>query len=149
MVLTTASIAAVASLALTHFATGQSTSNQLGKVAFPTSCKPAAQAQFNCEASCQAEANLTCDPPSLDVRCDPGELSVQCEGTCNVDAYCEGSATVGVACEAECQGECTGTCSGTCKGTCEGTCMGATDEGGRCDGTCMGTCTGECSANLH
>jgi tetratricopeptide (TPR) repeat protein len=47
LALTTVSIAAMASLALTHFATGQSTTNQLGKVAFPTSCKPAAQAQFN------------------------------------------------------------------------------------------------------
>ena len=47
LALTTASIAAVASLAVSHFATGQSNSNQLGKVVFQTSCKPAAQAQFN------------------------------------------------------------------------------------------------------
>lgn len=116
-------------------------------VIVPPVCTVDAQAQFDCEASCQAEAELTCDPPELDVRCDPGELSVQCEGSCNVNAYCEGSATVAVDCAAKCEGECTGTCSGTCKGTCEGMCNGTTGEGGRCDGTCTGTCTGECSTD--
>jgi Tfp pilus assembly protein PilF len=47
LVLTAVSIAGAASLAFTHFATGQTTGNQLGKVTFETSCKPAAKAQFN------------------------------------------------------------------------------------------------------
>ena len=45
--LATASAAALASLAVAHFATGQTQDNQLGKVSFQTSCTPAAQAQFN------------------------------------------------------------------------------------------------------
>jgi hypothetical protein len=112
----------------------------------PPVCTVDAQAQFDCEAGCQAEANLECTEPEINVRCEPGELSVQCMGTCNVDAYCEGTLEAKVACEAKCEGQCTGTCSGKCSGTCEGTCMG-TNTNGRCEGTCMGTCTGECDAN--
>lgn len=113
----------------------------------PPKCTVDAQAQFDCEASCQVEADLQCQPPMVEVRCDPGELSVQCEGTCNVNAYCEASANVDVDCQGSCEGKCTGTCSGTCSGTCMGTCMGSTNSDGSCAGTCMGTCTGECSAN--
>jgi hypothetical protein len=113
----------------------------------PPQCSVDAQAQFDCEASCQAEADLECTPPMVDVRCDPGELSVQCEGTCNVNAYCEASANVDVDCQGTCEGSCTGTCTGKCSGTCEGTCMGSSNSDGSCAGTCMGTCKGECDAN--
>jgi len=116
-------------------------------VVVPPVCTVDANAQLMCEGSCNAKAEVTCDPGSVEVRCDPGDLSVECSGNCKVDAKCEGSATVKVACEAKCEGKCTGTCSGKCSGTCEGTCMGGTGTGGKCDGTCMGTCTGECDAN--
>jgi tetratricopeptide (TPR) repeat protein len=45
--LATVSVVSLTSLVLAHFATGQTRDNQLGKVAFETSCTPAAQAQFN------------------------------------------------------------------------------------------------------
>ena len=41
------SAATLASLAVAHFATGQTRTNQLGKVSFETSCTPAAQEHFN------------------------------------------------------------------------------------------------------
>ncbi len=114
----------------------------------PPSCTVNAQAQLNCEASCQAEADLTCDPGSVEVRCDPGELSVQCEGTCKVGATCEGDVNVAAACEGECSGVCTGECSGTCNGECTGTCT-ARNAAGDCTGTCTGTCEGDCSATCE
>jgi Tfp pilus assembly protein PilF len=40
-------VAVAASFSLSHAASAQTTTNQLGKVTFQTSCKPAAQAQFN------------------------------------------------------------------------------------------------------
>lgn len=120
---------------------------QVSVVIVPPVCTVNAMAQLSCEADCYAEANVQCDPGSVQVRCDPGELSVQCEGSCNVNAYCEGSAEVAVDCQGRCEGSCEGTCTGRCEGTCEGTCMGTTGEGGRCEGTCMGTCTGSCDAN--
>jgi hypothetical protein len=116
-------------------------------VIIPPQCSVDAEAQLGCEASCNAKADVQCDPGEVDVRCDPGDLSVECSGMCKVDAYCEGSATVAVACQAKCEGSCTGTCTGKCEGKCEGTCMGSTDAGGNCAGTCMGTCTGSCDAN--
>jgi len=115
-------------------------------VVVPPVCTVDAQAQLDCEGSCTAKADVTCDPGSVDVRCDPGELSVQCSGTCDVDAYCEGSAEVAVDCMGECSGSCEGTCSGKCSGTCDGTCSVA-GTNGQCDGTCTGTCKGTCEAD--
>ncbi|MEO8178878.1 MAG: hypothetical protein ABI895_08600 [Deltaproteobacteria bacterium] len=113
----------------------------------PPVCSVDAQAQFSCEGSCNAKAEVMCEPGEVEVRCDPGDLSVECSGQCKVDAQCEGSATVAVACEAKCEGKCTGTCSGKCSGACDGTCSAGTGTDGRCEGTCTGTCTGECDAN--
>lgn len=93
-------------------------------------CEVNAQAQFSCEAECTVEGE--CDPGSVEVRCDPGELSVQCEGSCDVNAVCQGTAEVAA--------NCSGTCGGTCSGTCDGTAVE-----GSCEGTCEGTCTGECT----
>jgi hypothetical protein len=115
-------------------------------VVVPPQCTVDAQAQFDCEADCQAKADLECTPPMLDVRCDPGQLSVECAGTCNANAYCEGNADVAVDCKAKCEGSCTGTCTGTCSGTCSGDCT-VKNADGSCNGSCTGTCTGECSAN--
>jgi hypothetical protein len=106
----------------------------------PPVCTVDAQAQFDCEAGCQAEADLTCEPPSVEARCEPGELSVQCNGTCEVGASCQGSATVAV----DCEGKCEGTCSGTCDGTCDGTCSVALGADGKCAGTCDGNCSAKC-----
>lgn len=128
-------------------------------------CTVDAQAQANCEASCQVDAS--CKEPDISVRCDPGELSGQCSGTCNANATCEGSASVEADCQGSCSATCTGTCSGECNGTvtggCSGTCEGkcdgqATPDGGQanCAGTCEGrctqpaagaTCSGKCSAS--
>jgi len=105
-------------------------------------CEVNAQAQFDCEAKCQATG--MCEPPSIEARCEPGQLSVQCMGTCNAQATCEGSATV----KANCEGTCAATCEGDCQGTC--TAEGGTQTtnsatcNGKCSGTCKGTCTGEC-----
>jgi hypothetical protein len=115
-------------------------------VVVPPVCTVDAQAQFACEGSCTAEADIQCDPGSVEVRCDPGELSVQCSGTCNVNAYCEGSAEVAVDCQGSCEGRCEGTCSGKCTGTCMGTCS-AMNADGSCAGTCTGECQGSCEAN--
>lgn len=118
----------------------------------PPVCRVNAQAQLGCEAECQAEANLECDPGTIEARCEPGELSVQCEGTCEVGATCEGSATLEVACEGECSGVCEGTCSGTCKGECQGTCSAMNADGscnGECDGTCEGTCEATCEGTCR
>ncbi len=46
-VVVTVTAAAAAVLAVSQLATGQTSDNKLGKVVFQTSCKPAAQAQFN------------------------------------------------------------------------------------------------------
>lgn len=94
-------------------------------------CSVKAEAQLNCEASCQVDAS--CDPGSVEVRCDPGELSGECS------AECSGSCTV-TSGSVTCEGGCEGTCSGQCMGTCET--MGG---GGMCDGKCEGTCMGECT----
>ena len=115
-------------------------------VIVPPQCTVDAQAQLNCEADCYAEADVSCDPGELEARCDPGELSVSCEGKCDVNAYCEGSATVAVDCQAKCEGSCTGTCTGKCEGTCQGTCS-AMNADGSCAGTCTGECKGSCDAN--
>ena len=93
-------------------------------------CEVAAEAQFDCEAGCTVEGE--CDPGTVEVRCDPGELSVECEGSCDVDAYCQGSAEVAA------------NCSGSCSGGCTGTCDGDAVEGASCAGVCEGSCTGEC-----
>lgn len=114
-------------------------------VIIPPQCSVDAQAQLNCEASCNAKAEVQCDPGEVDVRCDPGDLSVECSGKCKVDAYCEGSATVAVDCQAKCEGKCTGTCSGKC----DGTCSGSTDAGGKCNGTCEGTCEADCMGSCN
>ena len=103
-------------------------------------CEVNADAQFSCEASCDVSGG--CDPGSIEVRCDPGELSVSCEGSCEANAYCEGSATV----EANCEGSCEGTCTGTCEGNCEGTCEG-TQSSGSCAGTCEGKCSAKCTGS--
>ncbi len=125
-------------------------------------CEVNAQAQFNCEASCDVEGK--CEAPSIEARCEPGELSGKCEGECKANATCQGSATVKANCEGTCSGSCEGECSanfsGTCGGTCNGTCDGNTSSGttcagkcegectaqanGSCGGSCKGTCTGEC-----
>ncbi len=110
-------------------------------VIVPPVCTVDAQAQFNCEADCYAAAEVQCDPGTVEVRCDPGELSVSCQGTCEADAYCEGSATVAVNCE--------GTCEGTCEGMCDGTCEGNTASGGMCNGRCDGTCEGSCRGSCQ
>ncbi|HEU4577535.1 MAG TPA: hypothetical protein VFS67_04725 [Polyangiaceae bacterium] len=118
---------------------------EISVVIVPPQCTVDAQAQLNCEGECYAEAEVECEPGELEARCDPGELSVSCEGKCDVDAYCEGSATVAVDCQAKCEGKCTGTCTGKC----EGTCSGSTDAGGKCDGTCTGTCEADCMGSCN
>jgi hypothetical protein len=109
-------------------------------IVVPPVCTIDAQAQFNCEAECQATAQLSCEPPVLEVRCEPGQLSVECAGTCDVEATCEGSLDVAVNCE--------GTCSGVCNGTCSGNCS-ATNAQGECVGECAGTCTGQCQGSCE
>jgi len=111
----------------------------------PPVCSVNAQAQFDCESECYAEAEVTCDPGEVDVRCDAGDLSVECSGTCQVNAVCEGSATVAVDCEAKCEGTCTGTCSGTC----DGECSVALDSAGKCNGTCTGNCSANCEGKCN
>ncbi|MEM9190757.1 MAG: hypothetical protein AAGF12_16345 [Myxococcota bacterium] len=129
----------------------------------PPVCRIDAQAQIQCEASCDVSGG--CDPGSIEARCEPGELSVRCEGMCEVDAFCEADANVSVMCEGVCQGRCdgmcmgssnaAGECDGTCMGMCEGTCRVTADGGvncganARCRGGCMGTATApECRAEL-
>ncbi|MBI4954475.1 MAG: hypothetical protein HY908_20795 [Myxococcales bacterium] len=118
-------------------------------------CEVNAQAQFNCEASCDVSGS--CTPGSIEVQCDPGELSVVCEGSCDVGATCEGSVTVEANCEGSCEGTCNGTCNGanssaycagTCSGTCSGDCVLDTAVQGGCGGTakCTGGCTGNYTA---
>lgn len=109
-------------------------------VIIPPACSVNAQAQLNCEASCYAEAEVECDPGTIEARCDPGELSVQCEGSCEVGAKCEGSLDVAVACEGSCEGKCEGTCDGTCS---------VMNTEGECEGECTGTCTGECRGSCE
>ena len=99
-------------------------------------CEVNAQAQFNCEASC--DVNGECTPGSIELQCDPGELTGVCEGTCSASATCEGTASVAANCEGQCGGTCNGTCSGACSNGTGANCQG------KCDGTCSGTCTGEC-----
>ena len=106
----------------------------------PPVCTVDAEAQFDCEASCYAEAEVECDPGEVDVRCDPGELSVTCNGTCEVGASCQGSAELAV----DCEGKCEGTCSGTCEGKCDGECSVALGADGSCSGTCNGNCSAKC-----
>lgn len=110
----------------------------------PGKCEVAAQAQLNCEASCQVDAS--CMGGELTARCDPGDLSVECSGSCEGTLTCEASASASVECEGSCNGTCSGTCEGTCNGTCDGTCS-AMDGNGKCAGTCSGTCEGTCSAS--
>jgi hypothetical protein len=109
-------------------------------IVIPPVCTIDAQAQFDCEAECQAAAQLSCQPPQVELRCEPGELSVECSGTCNVEATCEGSLEVAVNCE--------GTCSGVCEGSCSGNCSAKTATG-QCAGACEGTCTGECRGSCE
>jgi hypothetical protein len=107
----------------------------------PPTCTVDAAAQFDCEADCYAEAEVTCTPGELEARCEPGELSVQCSGKCEVGATCSGTApTIAVACE----GKCEGTCTGTCAGTCDGECSVALDSAGKCAGECTGSCSTTC-----
>jgi len=115
-------------------------------VIVPPQCTVDADAQLNCEGSCYAKADVECDPGEVDARCEPGELSVSCEGKCDVNAYCEGSATVAVDCQAKCEGSCTGTCTGKCEGTCSGDCT-VKNADRSCAGTCTGECKGSCDAN--
>jgi hypothetical protein len=129
----------------------------------PARCTVNAQAQFDCEASCDVMG--TCTPGSVEARCTPGELSVTCDGTCDVNAWCEATADVAINCEGRCEGVCEGTCSGTtdgagnCAGTCTGDCRGSCEimaDGGidcgamaRCRGGCTGTATApECHVEL-
>ncbi|MCC6523449.1 MAG: hypothetical protein IT373_12395 [Polyangiaceae bacterium] len=95
-------------------------------------CEVNAQAQFNCEASCDVSGS--CTPGSIEVQCDPGELSVVCEGSCDVGATCEGSVGAGAV-----------ECNGTCEGNCTGTCSTGEPDGSHCAGTCDGSCTGDCT----
>jgi hypothetical protein len=117
-------------------------------VVIPPVCQVNAQAQLNCEASCYAEAQVTCDPGSVEVRCDPGDLSVVCEGSCNVNATCEGSVEVAVQCAAECDGKCNGTCNGDCSAEVMNT-NGQAECAGNCQGTCTGTCNGSCKVTAQ
>jgi hypothetical protein len=115
-------------------------------VVVPPVCTVNAEAQLDCEGSCYAEADVSCEPGNVEARCEPGELSVVCQGSCEGSLSCEGSVEVAVACEGTCSGECTGTCGGTCKGECDGTCSGGTNQDGSCNGTCTGECKGQCTA---
>lgn len=113
-------------------------------VIVPPVCYVNAQAQLSCEADCYAEAQVSCDPGSVEVRCDPGELSVVCDGTCDVGASCEGSVDVAVECAATCDGKCTGVCDGECSAVnAQGECVG------NCEGTCTGTCNGSCEVTAE
>jgi len=107
-------------------------------------CTVDTDVQASCEATCKVDA--VCKPGEVDVvtRCEPGKLSVQCDGTCNANAFCEGTAEVAV----QCQGSCDATCQGQCMGTCIAE-TGTTSENdaackGKCKGTCMGSCDGDC-----
>jgi hypothetical protein len=110
----------------------------------PGKCEINAQAQLDCEGSC--DVNATCDPGSIEARCTEGQLSVECKGECTGELTCEGSANLAVECEAQCNGTCSGSCSGTCNGTCSGTCD-VKNADGSCAGKCTGTCEGSCSAS--
>jgi hypothetical protein len=109
-------------------------------IVIPPVCTIDAEAQFDCEAECQATAQLNCQPPEVELRCEPGELSVECSGTCQVEATCEGSLDVAVNCE--------GTCSGVCEGSCSGNCS-SKNASGQCAGECEGTCKGECRGSCE
>lgn len=113
----------------------------------PGKCVVKADAQFNCEAKCNAE--IKCTPAEIDVRCEEGKLSVECSGECTGTLSCEGSATVAANCEGECNGTCSGTCGGTCAGECDGECSTMSEDGKTCAGTCTGTCKGSCSASCE
>ncbi|HWA75183.1 MAG TPA: hypothetical protein VG937_22755 [Polyangiaceae bacterium] len=110
----------------------------------PGKCEVAAQAQLNCEASCQVDAS--CKGGDITARCEPGKLSVECSGSCEGSLSCEASANASVECEGACNGTCSGTCEGTCNGTCTGTCS-VKNADGSCAGSCTGTCEGTCSAS--
>jgi hypothetical protein len=97
----------------------------------PPQCTIDAQAQFDCEASC--DVNGACTEGSIETRCEPGELSVVCDGTCEVHGYCEATASAEVV-----------NCEGSCQGVCMGECSGSTDATGQCNGTCSGQCQGTC-----
>jgi hypothetical protein len=96
----------------------------------PPQCTIDAEAQFDCEASCDVSG--MCTEGSIETRCEPGELSVVCDGMCEVGGYCEATGSAEV------------NCNGTCEGKCTGECMGSTNAAGQCQGTCSGTCEGSC-----
>jgi hypothetical protein len=109
-------------------------------------CHPDFDAETKCEAGCASET--TCTPGTVESRCAPGSLNVQCQGSCNSQAYCEGTTDVTTQCEGSCEGECMGSCAGTC-----------TDEGGhrsdndanchgKCDAHCSGQCSGRCKIDV-
>ncbi len=105
----------------------------------PAKCTLDVNVQAGCEGSCQVDAS--CEGGDISARCDPGEISGKCEASCT--GSCEGSASVAVDCSAACEGTCTGSCSGTCEGKCDG--MDSTGMcAGQCEGTCSASCQGSC-----
>jgi hypothetical protein len=96
------------------------------------------QAQAACDAQCKAEA--TCDSGSVETRCEPAALSVLCEGSCEANAFCEGTMDVA----ANCMGQCESTCQGECKGTCIAPDGTKTDGDPNCHGKCSSSCNGTC-----
>lgn len=105
-------------------------------------CHVDAQAQLDCEATCNASGE--CQPGSIDVRCEPGQLSVECSGTCNVNAKCEGTLEVAANCTGKCGASCSGSCEGTLEGSCTGNCTGTCTT--EINASCSGKCTGKCGS---
>jgi hypothetical protein len=89
--------------------------------------------QVACESTCTNAT--TCQPGDITTLCSPAELTGMCSGSCDANAYCEG--TVQTAAQ----------CNGACEAQCEGMCDSAPCHGTHCGGTCSGTCAGDCKVS--
>jgi hypothetical protein len=108
----------------------------------PPVCTASVEATASCEGSCNVDAK--CDASATPPKCTGGKLTVECSGSCSGEANASVS--------------CTGTCSGKCEGSCTAKAGATVDCEGKCDGTCTvdgtaasgsgvqadGTCKGKC-----
>lgn len=105
-------------------------------------CYPDFQAETQCEAGCTSAES--CSPGTVQTRCAPAELSVQCGGSCEANAYCEGTESTQCNCEGKCEAECMGQCTGQCTDENGHRTNNDPDCHGKCSDHCSGKCTGRC-----
>lgn len=106
-------------------------------------CYPDFTAEAQCEAGCTSAES--CTPGSVETRCDPAQLSVQCGGSCEANAFCEGTETTQCNCEGKCEAECMGHCTGHCTDD-NGH---RTDDDPNCHGKCSDHCSGQCTGRCQ